>query len=58
MFIYETPPVDFFDGLMKLADYIKKEDDESNTGLSIPGLIKFAMFCAREVATSKGNTTH
>lgn len=30
MFIYETPPVDFFDGLMKLADYIKKEDDESN----------------------------
>ena len=56
MIIYETPPVDFFAGLMPLTDYIKNTNSEENNGLCISSLFKLAMYCARAVAIAKGNT--
>lgn len=55
MWIYETPPADFFDGLMSVTNYIASINEEENSGVCVAGIIKLAMVGARQVSMAKGN---
>ena len=57
MFIYETDPLDYFDGMVPLDEAIQKRANDDTTppgwGIGINEIIHFIMFCAYKVAKKK-----
>lgn len=58
-YIYQTPPVDYFQGLRRITDvareYVLTPEDEREGDSELFSLFSLAMYCARAVALAKGS---